>query len=400
VLRVNGRGEEYFLDARTYGGAVELYANSGSARTVTAPTGTFVFSGALSSTEAGAGSVSVDLNTNDPTVTITGATTIGANTTLSASNSGALNINGNYTNNGTFTDNGGTVTLAGAAQQTLAGTMTGSSDFNNLTVTNVSGSDPDSSPSVIFSTGFTTAGTFTATTANTKLRFAAGATYTPAAINLNGQATGTRVFLRSSTPGTSFTFSAGAGARTVSNTVIKDSNACGSTGGSIDADDGTNRDDGNTSCWLINKLIASLSANALDLQGLSSTVVNQAGITNTVTTNAANGYVSLVKYNQTLTSGSNTISDTNGSIAAGENEFGVSSSQAGNTISQWSPTSCSNTGTTSTATALSSSFKSFASSASAVSGQVTTLCTLASTTALQQPGIYRSTITIVTTGKF
>jgi hypothetical protein len=60
------------FDARTYGGAVELYANSGSARTVTAPTGTFVFSGALSSTEAGAGSVSVDLNTNDPTVTITG----------------------------------------------------------------------------------------------------------------------------------------------------------------------------------------------------------------------------------------------------------------------------------------------------------------------------------------
>ena len=81
---------------------------------MTAPTGTFVFSGALTTTEAGAGSLSVDLNTNDPTTTISGATTIGANTTLSANSANNLNMNGNYTNNGTFTNNSGTVTLAGA----------------------------------------------------------------------------------------------------------------------------------------------------------------------------------------------------------------------------------------------------------------------------------------------
>jgi hypothetical protein len=68
-------------------------------------------------------------------------------------------------------------------------------------------------------------GTLTAVTANTKLRFAAGITVTPAAINFNGQATGTRVTLHSGTPGTLFTFTAGAGSRTISNTSVKDSSA-------------------------------------------------------------------------------------------------------------------------------------------------------------------------------
>jgi hypothetical protein len=387
------------FDARTYGGAVELYSNSGSARTVTAPSGTFVFSGALTTTEAGASTVSVDLNANDPTTTISGATTIGANTTLSANSANALNINGNYTNNGTFTHNSGTVTLAGGSQQTLAGTMTSGSAFQNLTITNNSGSDPDSSPSVIFSASATMNGTLTAVTANTKLRFAAGITVTPAAINFNGQATGTRVTLHSGTPGTLFTFTAGAGSRTISNTSVKDSSACSSTGGVIDASNGTNRDEGNAPCWAINTLTVSLSGSSINLAALSASVVTQGGISSTVTTNAPSGYVSVVKYDQTLTAGSQTIPNAGGSLTNGTAGFGASTSKSGQTIAQ-TTTSCSTGAGTFNASSLSTTFQSFASSATPATGDSTTLCMLAGISGTTAPGSYQSTITIVTTPRF
>ena len=148
-------------------------------------------------------------------------------------------------------------------------------------------------------------------------------------------------------------------------------------------------------------LSVSLSSNTAALGTLSTSNVNQAGLTSTVSTNAANGYTSVASYNATLTSGVNTIPDTaGGTIVAGESEFGASTSQASNTISQWNPTTCATTASTSTATALSTTPKSYASSATAVSGQVVTLCFLASTTATQAPGSYTSTVTLVTTAKF
>jgi hypothetical protein len=387
------------LDARTYGGAVEFYSNSGSARTVTAPTGTFVFSGTVTTTEAGASTLSVDLNTNDPTVTISGATTIGANTTLSASSSGTFNVNGNYTNNGTFTNNSGTVTLAGASQQTLAGTMTSGSAFHHLTITNNSGSDPDSSPSVIFSASSTVNGTLTAVTANTKLRFATGSTVSPAAINLNGQATGTRVTIHSDTPGTQFTFTAGAGARTVSNTSVKDSNACSSTGGSIDASNGTNRDEGNAPCWAINTLSAALSGSSVGLGTLSTATVSQGSVVSTISTSAATGYISLVKYDQSLTAGSTTISNAGGTITNGTAAYGASTSKSGQTLAQ-TTSSCSSGAGTFNASSLSTTLQSFASASSSASGDATTLCLLATTGATTAPGSYQSTLTIITTAKF
>ena len=144
-----------------------------------------------------------------------------------------------------------------------------------------------------------------------------------------------------------------------------------------------------------------LSANSAALGTLSTSNVNQAGITSTVSTNAASGYISLVKYDNTLTSTPNTIPDTaGGTIVAGTSEYGVSTSKAAQTIAQWSPTSCATTASTSTATALTTTFQSFASAASAASSDATTLCFLASITATQQPGTYTSTATLVTTAKF
>lgn len=148
-------------------------------------------------------------------------------------------------------------------------------------------------------------------------------------------------------------------------------------------------------------LTVALSSTTVALGTLSISNVNQAGITSTVTTNVTSGYVSLVNYNNTLTSGSNTIANTaGGTIVAGTEEYGASSSQTGNTIGVWSPTACSTTVTTSNATALSTTFQPFASATTLVSSEATTLCFLAGIAVTTKPGSYTSTSTVVTTAKF
>lgn len=148
-------------------------------------------------------------------------------------------------------------------------------------------------------------------------------------------------------------------------------------------------------------ITVSLSANTAALSTLSASQVNQAGVDVTVSTNATNGYTSYALYNNTLTSGANTIADTSGgTIVAGTEEFGASSSDSGNTIAQWSPAACTNTATTSNATALTTSAQAFASNTAAVSGEATTLCLLASITALTEAGTYTSTVTVVTVAKY
>ena len=149
-------------------------------------------------------------------------------------------------------------------------------------------------------------------------------------------------------------------------------------------------------------ITVSLSANSIDLGTLSASLVSQDGITSTVTTNAANGYSSTVYYDNTLTSAaSDTISDTaGGTIVAGTEEFGASSSKSGYDLAQWSPAACADTGTTSNATALTTNPQTFAGASGAVSGDATTLCFLASISGTTEAGTYTNTVTIVTTGLF
>lgn len=150
-------------------------------------------------------------------------------------------------------------------------------------------------------------------------------------------------------------------------------------------------------------LTVSLDTNTAALGTLAAATVSQAGIVSTVTTNAGNGYISMVKYNNTLTStvGGYTIPDTSGgTIVAGTSEFGASSSQTGNTIAVWNPTACSSTGSTSNATALTAALQDFAVKATAASAEATTLCLLASVVGTQQSGTYQSTLTVVTTARF
>jgi len=149
-------------------------------------------------------------------------------------------------------------------------------------------------------------------------------------------------------------------------------------------------------------ITVSLSSNSIDLGTLSDSLVSQDGITSTVTTNSANGYSSTVYYDNTLTSaGADTISDTaGGDIVAGTEEFGVSTSDSGNTITVWSPAACTDTASTSDATALTTSPQAFAAATGAVSSEATTLCFLASITGTTEAGTYTNTVTLVTTGLF
>lgn len=161
--------------------------------------------------------------------------------------SGLLSISGHYTNNSAFTHNSGTTTMRGASQQTMSGTMTGASAFSNLEITNNSGSDAQTDPSVIFGAAASTTGALTAITANTKLRFPANATSTFTNLRLNGQAAGTKVTLRSGTSGTAWKLHS-SGWESISYTDVKDSNAC-SGNPDIDASDGTNTDSTGNTCW-------------------------------------------------------------------------------------------------------------------------------------------------------
>ena len=175
-----------------------------------------------------------------------GDVTIEASGTLT-STSGNFNVGGSWSNSGTFTHSDGTVIFDGGSQQTLSGTMTGGSAFYGLNITNNSGTDPDTDPSVIFSAS-ATANTATFVTASTKIRFKDTSTFTFTNINFNGQAVGTRLALRSSNPGTQWNLVV-AGTQTVSNTNPKDSNACG--GNNIDPGTGS-LDGGNNNCWNFN----------------------------------------------------------------------------------------------------------------------------------------------------
>ena len=134
---------------------------------------------------------------------------------------------------------------------------------------------------------------------------------------------------------------------------------------------------------------------------LDTTHVNQAGIVQTVTTNAGNGYISLVKYSGTFAAGGNTLADAGGSIAVGASKFGVSTSQTGPwTISTWNPTSCATTTSTTTASSLTTSYQDYAASPTAVSAQAATLCFAASASGTQAAGVYTTTVTLITTARF
>lgn len=224
------------------------------------PTGSGTFSTALASAIVIDGSFSV--SATGATATFSTGTnysfssagfSVGSGGTFNANNS-ALTITGNFANSGTFTAGGSTVTLSGASQQTLSGTMTSTSSFYNLTITNNSGSNASDdeltgfSASVVFGAALTATNNFVITTASVRVQYTSGATYTFNNINWNGGAVGTRIFFRNSTAGSGTWLLNVSGTQTaVSYVNVSRSNA--GSGNTIVASDGTNYDGSNNTNW-------------------------------------------------------------------------------------------------------------------------------------------------------
>lgn len=348
------------------------FTGTSGVRTITTNstgTGQIIVANDLSLSNSGT-SLALDNNTNDRILDVNGSVSIGSGTTLSASSSASFTVAKSWTNSGAFTHNSGTVTL----DSSNAGTITGSTTFYNL-----------------YSSGIGAAKTLT---------FVHGTTQT---VEGTWTAVGSAGNLITLQRDNTSAWTINPTAATVSYVDVSWST---NSGVSFCATYST--DSENNTSWNIStgsscepSLSVVLSGSTAALGALSVSNINQAGITSTVTTNAVGGYVSVVKYNSTLTSGSDTIPDASGgTIVAGTSEFGASSSQSGNTITQWSPAACLTTGTTSNATALTTAFQSFASNAGVVTNEATTLCFEASISAITPAGSYSSEATLVTTGTF
>jgi hypothetical protein len=295
ILRYDATNNAQTATARTYGGAVEIYSNSGSARTVTMASGTYALSSTLNLNGAGGGSLILDGATNTATGTVAGDVSYtagggGETITLSASPwtmsgaldisggtftapAGTLNVAGNYTNTGgTFTHNSGTLVLNGTSPQSLTGTLSGSSALNNLTITNNSGSE--ATPSVVLNAA-TTAATSTAATASSSIKFLAGATYTFSNINWAGNATN-RVMLRSSASGTPWILTVPSTANaTVTYVDVRDSDA--SLGDTIPAADSTNLNSGGNTNWdfvISSPFVSSTADDVFEINAASTTIAN------------------------------------------------------------------------------------------------------------------------------
>ncbi|QQG49938.1 MAG: hypothetical protein HZB70_04035 [Candidatus Berkelbacteria bacterium] len=192
-------------------------------------------------------SSAVDVNNN---FTITA----GTYDTVTAQNY-ALTVGGNFSNSGTFTAQNANVTLDGSSTQTVSGTLTGASAFYNLIVTNVSGASASDcertgfTPSVDFNVDVTATNNLTFTTANTRIEYDDGNTYTFNNINWNGQASGTRIFFRNSAASGTWLLKVTGTQTAVSFINVSRSDASVVGGSTIAATDGSNVNCNNNTNW-------------------------------------------------------------------------------------------------------------------------------------------------------
>lgn len=131
-------------------------------------------------TVGGVATTTVNFDTSDPTLAVTGNLTIRPRGVLIGSGSGTFTVLGNWDNDGVFAGQGGTVTFSGATSTTISA---GVSSFSNLVV--------NGDAAFLFNESATSTGTFTISQAGTftvsnGLRMAVGGQF---ANNVNGGVT-------------------------------------------------------------------------------------------------------------------------------------------------------------------------------------------------------------------
>jgi autotransporter-associated beta strand protein len=161
---------------------------------------------------------------------------------LVRANDNTINVGGNLDFTPiTFTKGTSTINLNGSGAQSFT---SNSQSLNNLQVSNSSGEY------VTFADGISLTGTFTATTAGSRIKFNAGSTYTIATLSMSGSA-GNEIYLRSTSDGTQWNFNVSGASPTASYVNVKDSNASG--GNQIDATTG-GINSGNNLNWLFSTI--------------------------------------------------------------------------------------------------------------------------------------------------
>ena len=220
--------------------------------TFTANSSTVIINGATTVNNGGDSffNVTIGDGVSGGSATISSATDI--NGILSFNNTGgaaSLDLNGQTLNyaggtldltNATLSVAGSTIVFDGAGTQNI--TSAGNT-FNNLSVTN-------SADIVTFTDSFSAAN-FTAAVADIQLTFNAGSTYTvTGSLNLNGQATGTEVALRSSIPSVAWNLDITGGAQIVSYVDVQDSSALTNT---VTANNSVNSG-GNNANWIFSNV--------------------------------------------------------------------------------------------------------------------------------------------------
>lgn len=160
----------------------------------------------------------VDFNTNDPTISVTGDVTISSGTTLQASSASTLTVGGSFTNSGSFTHNSGTVTFNSVNTATVSGATT----FNN----------------------------FTSIIPGKTIQFSNGATFTFAGTMLITGASGNPIYIQSSSAGSQWYVTFNSTQSSISWISIKDSGCSNSQ--VVSSTQQNIIDQGNNdSCWSI-----------------------------------------------------------------------------------------------------------------------------------------------------
>lgn len=259
---------------------------------------------------------------------------IGAGGVLDAGGAtSAIGINGSlYTNAGTFTAGNSIVTLGGSVKQTLSGTMTGTSAFYNLIITNNSGASATDcertgfTASVDFDSPATITNIYTIRTSNVRVEYENAAIY--AVNNFQWQGTaGSLIYFRNSVAGSGQWLLNVSGTQVGLDYVdVSRSNANG--GNQIEPLNGTgNVNCGNNDNWnfFTPAISFSLSSNSLNLGTLSTLIVSTQALTASVSTNAPSGYVLYISEDGNLRQGSYDIDDViDGTVNAGFEEYGMS----------------------------------------------------------------------------
>ena len=148
-------------------------------------------------------------------------------------------------------------------------------------------------------------------------------------------------------------------------------------------------------------ITSTLSSSTCLLGTLSDANIQTCTYTNTVNTNATSGFTSTILDDGNLRVGANDINDAAGDndVDAGSEEYGASTSDAGNTIVAY--VACADPEPTPLeASALTTSAQSYSTAGGPVSADVTTVCHGASITATTPAGSFSHITTHITTGIF